>query len=500
MIFLMPHRHLEAALKEIDSGIRSGRGAAARHEIQRLSKDKIPRKFAVPLATLARRADVPLLGLRILNPIVRPTRKVKCDPSSDELVEYAFCLTNSGCHQEALKTLETVNPEQSPQAWLAKTFSLVAQWNYGATIDLLRAYCEAPLLNDYQRLVGRANLVAALVWEQKEEEAETLLSSLLDQTMSGGHHLLHGKLLSLRAQNVITCHHWDKAKEYLSAAEAFLAPMHGLDHLLIRKWHAAYDLQRSRDATTLKALRAIRTEGLGIQHWETVRHCDYLEAIICKDEKLVQRVYFGTPYASFRDRLLKDFGGKVRLPENYLWSLGEKGVSQEMLDILQSESNPSIKLGQALHRTLQCLASDFYRPLRVSTIHYAIYPEEFYNPFSSPWRVHQILKRLRQKLKRDRVPLRVIETGGLYSLGAIYAVKLKVPKEIRFQPRDDFQLQRLRLVLTADAFTVREAAKALGIAQPTALKLLQGALAKESVERNGKGRATTYRFPNQKVA
>ena len=64
----------------IDNSIRKGKDADARLAIRERMKRKLERGDLVSFSRLARRADLALLGLRLLNPIVRADRK-KADAS-----------------------------------------------------------------------------------------------------------------------------------------------------------------------------------------------------------------------------------------------------------------------------------------------------------------------------------------------------------------------------------------------------------------------------------
>src|SRR5207302_175208 len=69
-------------------------------------------------------------------------------------------------------------------------------------------------------------------------------------------------------------------------------------------------------------------------------------------------------------------------------------------------------------RMLQSLALDFYRPLQLAELHERLYPREYFNPFSSPDRVHQAARRLRRWLQENRIPLGISEELGQYRLSS----------------------------------------------------------------------------------
>lgn len=495
---------LAEALAQLDGLIRSGKASDARILLKKLTLKEIPRALIQPLATIARRADMPGLGLKLLNPVVRPERKKIANATDMEKIEYAFCLSNSGAQQEAIKLLDTLDIDQIPQGLLAKSFSYINSWNYKEAIPLLKTYTASPQVEAYQRLVGNVNLVAALVYEELSEEAEELLGALLEETEKGQYRLLHGKLLGYRAQNAIQAKKWEVAGKFLGEAEDYLKEMGGIDVLLMKKWHAVYDcyLQGEKNKN-VDNLRKIKEEAYQIKHWETVRHCDFFEALFCENEELGFHVYFGTPYTSFKHKLLKEWKKPLSLPEQYALKLGSPSPTHKKIRFLIEEAGEkALKHGQASHRAMLALASDFYRPLRVTTLHYALYPNDFFNPFSSRDRVHQALRRLRISLKNLKLPLTLKEEKSLYSLAASSPIELLVPREIESKDRSDFQIQSLQAKWPTDPFSVSQAADHLQVETRTALIFLQKALQKGIVVRSGKGPATRYCFfvENMKAA
>src|SRR5689334_22697302 len=136
-------------VKEVESRIREGNLAAAQERLMAWVKAGVPRAQAWHVATLARRANLDVIGARLLHPIVRGSGRAAATATEKEKIEYAALLARFGAVEEALSLLNPADPEKYPEALLYKSFALVSQWDYHASEPLLRQYIASPRIDDY---------------------------------------------------------------------------------------------------------------------------------------------------------------------------------------------------------------------------------------------------------------------------------------------------------------------------------------------------------------
>lgn len=491
-------KNLIELCKKFDGLIKAGKASEVRAELRKLiSGKKLPRKHLLSFATIARRADAALIGLKLLNPVVHPLRKEPIPATDLEKVEYAFCLSNSGAYAEALNLLKTVSVEKVPQALLAQSFCHVAVWNYAEALIILEKYCKSPLLTPYELVIGEANLAAALIVEKRASEADELCVKLIDYCKKNNNQFLLGKLLSLRAQNAIHCGLWERVPVLLKEARENLGSAGGVDQMLLDKWFAIYELHVAKGSKeSLLHIRNVRSEAIKIKHWESIRQCDAYEAIYTQNARLALHVYFGTPFSSFRKSFVSDYGSNLMIPDSYLLELGSKKMPATLIDLTGTSNINKLgfKRGLLSDKMLLALASDFYRPKRVTSLHYAMYPEAFYNPVSSPDKVHQAIRRLRKELSAENIPLEICEDKGLYTLNSDKFMQIRISRNIEPKSRHQVQLEFLQERFKSEPFSVSEAAKALDLAIPTSFLILNEALLSGALNRFGKGKATRYQF------
>ncbi|MBI4402806.1 MAG: hypothetical protein HY537_01515 [Deltaproteobacteria bacterium] len=489
--------HWQNTLDELDRLIREGHAQSARRKLFKLCTTKIPRSVTLPLASLARRVRLAGQGIRLLNPFVRSTRKAPADASDAERVEYGACLLGIGATEEALNLFRQFDARKMPDVLLYEAFALVTQWDYAGSIPLLTTYLQNPQLSDYQRLVGKTNLAAACVHEKKLTGALALLETLIQETHRANLLLLQGYCLQLLAQGQILQQKWSAARQSLSGAASVLKDAGTLDEFFVRKWQAVLEVSKNGPRSgSLIQLRKVASEARALGHWETQRDCELVEATVTRNKKLALYLHFGTPYPAFRSRIISEMGPTFRIPSEFVWDGSLTANARTIIDLKSGKlpNGSGLKVGQTLHRLLVALCTDFYRPLRVAPLHYLLYPDEFYNPLSSPMRVHQAIKRLKIWFHQTAIPLTVEENNGTYRLVQKGSCAISIPRDKACNSLKDYSLSLLRTGFKQTPFTAADAQNALNISRMSVLRLLQAATRAGTIQRTGTGSVTSYRF------
>lgn len=342
-------------IQYIDGLIRAGRSAKARSELSRHRPHSFTRAERFELAAVARRAALPWLTLRILTPVVRPSTKKSVTATTREKAEYAAALVRVGAGREGAEILASLDSNEFPQVLLYRAHALFTQWEYQPAIPVLEKYLSKDL-DSYQRLIGEINLASAYVHERHYTHAENLLAHLEQSTRKQNLSALYGNTLERLAELAIDRKEWVKAEHHLAQAEKAVEQAAGFDAFFVRKWRSILHLflNTKRSLPEFEAFKLVAIEN---RHWETVRECDAFRAIICQDRDLFLKVYFGTPYASYRERLRTDFKAPITIPEYFPLRLSTKASTSKDLDLLRDETK--LKPGQLKHRILRAMVSDF---------------------------------------------------------------------------------------------------------------------------------------------
>jgi hypothetical protein len=385
-------------LNSIDQLIRSGHFSLARQQLSIHCKNsrKIPRSLLVRVASLWRRSGASMMGLKFLRPLVRPASRRLVNPASpQELTEYAALLQRVGADNEAWRLLVSINPDEAPQALLFQAFGCFRRWDYLSAAPLLERYLQSRELTDYERMIGEVNLVSAFV-ETSRSEVRELLKEIKQKTLLSKSFLLHGNLLMEETKFYLNQNNRTAAMESAKQARQILGHDKTVDSLAVEKLEAVLnDLPQK--------LPRIRDDLRRFGGWENARDCDYQRAILNHDQSLFTHLYFGTPHSKYRERIrLHNYSPSAN---SYVLQLGTKGKSRLEFDTLNPRG--PMKAGQIPHRLLLVLLSDFYRPWRVTELFDKLFPDQYFNPLTSPNIIHQALNRFRSAVDQLNLPLEI---------------------------------------------------------------------------------------------
>lgn len=484
---------VEKFIAEIDQLIRSAQGDSARAKLQALSIKEIDPSEHWKIAALARRVNLPELSIQILRPIVRPVKKISHEPTNEDLAEYAGALLRLGASQEAYKLLQKVNVQRVPEALLFQAILKMKDWEYEAAAGLLKEFL-AKDIPAYSDLVGRMNLAACYLLEGPFDEAKEILLKLVSETEGQKESsLIHANCIRLLGNLELNRNHLQAALGYFYQGESLLGSVGGLESFFSRKWLAITEflIRRSHQ----DGLLSLEREAIEKQHWETLRDIDFHRAFVSQDPGLVQKLYIGTPMVPFRERLQRKFP-KVEIPEAFELKLGDlHATKRTVINTRDVESfKVPLKGGQSIHRLFNTLLSDFYRPFSVPALFECLFPDEYYAPKVSEYRVHQAIKRLRAWFKANKLPLIIEADQNFYRLNAIAPCTLLLGAAVSTSVNaDSHRLSVLKDRLEIE-FSVAEVALLLGVSRRSATDLIRKAVDAGHLEKIGNGPKTRYRF------
>ncbi len=484
-----------------DALLRSGDVSGARVLLSEVDHKEIPRAQAQPCAQLCVRAGLFHQALSILLPIVHPEERIK-DPVTDaELATYALALVKIGSTDEALQLLAKVS-DACPEKHLHTAFALQGIWDYEGAFVHLSKYLSLPGLSDYQIAVAEINLLAAMIPTSRLEAARSLQLDLRKSFAKAGWSLLLKNLQELSCQLLIRTDDLSEAKTALENIENEFGVQESIWDFFIAKWKAYVELRLSPSSQKAREkMVALRAKALELRHWESVRECDRALAQATQDRDLLLKVYFGTPYAAYRQSVFREAQTWLTIPDQFV--LGS--ASGRLFDLKRAMSvdqTIQLKPGQALHRCLVATTADLYRPLYEGNLHAKLFPGEYFNPLSSPVRVLNVVKRFRRWLEEYNLPLALEVASHSYHLvwrdhaanfGLIYAredATISTKEELG----SSVALDRLSKALGGDEFSSVEAADVLQVSKSSIVKALGWGVENGRLIKSGSGRTTRYSF------
>lgn len=488
-------------LQEIEALVVAGKHVEARQSLSLIKPKTIPREWAAPYSQLALRFRDSLQALKILHPIIRPENTFNAPASAQETVAYAYALTNLGAVDESLEMLTKVNAEDEPEVLFQKSIALFKKWNYEDAAPFLVEFIQSDKITYYRRLVGKINLAAALVCLEKWEAAQALLIEIEQICKANKYNFLLGNCYELQAQVHLFSQRYDLAFVCIRQSLNFLENENGIYSLLARKWEAIGLCLSSPNESSLNKLREIRLQAKSLSHWETMRECDLFEAKFTNNAELFQKVIMGTPSESYRQRARKLFGSTLRAVGHYEFSISG-ALSDE---VIEKHFDPYKKNSQGfglyerpyLLYLFEALTQDFYKPSHLGLLFRSLYPEEKFNPYTSPARVLRLLKNLDKWFLKAKVPLRVKFKSSEFQIISQQSISVIVRRGIEKSP-EDAHLFVLKQKFGDKPFSSGLVASSLGISKTTALKLLKQASKNGKLKFFAQGRESRYQFSKSK--
>jgi hypothetical protein len=472
----------KAFLEKCEALVREGRGREATLGLKRVkSVASVPRGDKLGYANLCRRTGLISRGLRALHPVVRPQRAVGEPASAQETAEYAALLQRAGATPEALLILNGLETRATPQVLLFRAFCHFNRWDYEAAEPNLREYLGLAL-TPYEKTVGQINLASALLVNGKWKEAGALLDELIAAALAQNYGRVAANALEMRAQARLSAGEFAAARADLNQAEELLRAESAQDVQFVHKWNAVGEALENGNLGKLLAYRA-RNVRQGI--WENVREADLYLLRAKFHPRRFEHLYFGTPFAGYRARILRTLKTEVPAARYYLFGPGRGAV----VDAESAGPTPKIQAAVSL------LVSDFYRPYSAAGIFSELYPGEFYNVETSPNRVRRLLGRTAAHFRGQGWPLAVVQRAGRFHLKFLGPLRFLVPRDPSMRDANELRLARLSSQFgTADWFRTQDMREALAMS-PSAFKRFAGwARAHDKMERSGATHATYYRI------
>lgn len=452
-------------LSQWDQEIQSGRASVVKKEISKTNIKKVPRTLLLSFCQMARRVGRPELILLWLNPIVRPQKILQENASPQEQAIYALALLRLGAFNEATKLLQDLDPRQDPQIYFYKASLHINQWNYGKAVPELRRYIKATPKKSYEQLVGLLNLCSCLVslrrWSSAELEIQRLYKKLKRQDLP----LLTGNLLEIRSQMHLSQNQYDNSLKDIQLAQKYLSSESGRAHLYVHKWEKIIQLRRNKNKVTNDYFDKIKEVAQNIQDWETLRDCDFQLALHNQDAVGLEHLYWSSFFPNYKKRVIQSMSSSLVLKDSYIWyhHSFEKSTVEKPVDLVLLTTSP------CLRKLFQLLLSEHYRPLRVTEIFATVYPDEYYNPLSSPAKIKRLIQRGRILLKQKNLDMEIANWDQSYKLKASPKYPLVIHKNLPEVIKNDVPDRFLKL----SHFTCQDWAKYFSISLRTARRQLQ---------------------------
>ncbi len=508
-----------ASIATIESLIRSGQMSEAQlrlnEELPKLKPESLP-----IWARLARRSGNNDKPLKLLfNKIRKETTDLQPN-SVAEIAEYAACLTRFGACEEAFTLLNSLAPDAPssyPPVAFYWAFLHARDWNYADALKQLKIYAAAPGLDEYDKAIATLNLASCHLALGQTEKAELAVAHLNQCEFETSWVLLQRNIAELQTQLAFKKKDFNTALAIIAKEKDAVSPQSQIAHgdaeenktrlisyndLYIKKWHTLVTaFQNPNDPQLSSRFLELRHDAAKMRDWETIRECDYYHGHLTRNKKQLLRVFFGTPFALYRKRILIENPWlEAEIETEYIFKASRQASPTKLLDLKTGKINgepTAIRPGMILHRLIYRLFSDLFRPLSIGEVFYIASPNQFFDPNSAPLRAHQVIHRLRKWIKKLDLDLDVSERDGYYR------ARLKEGLAVRYSPEqpagtpssESIYIEKLKDHFAKTIFSASEAMESLQVSQSKANRILANAVQEGRIVKIGVSRATRYHFP-----
>lgn len=480
-------------LSEIDDLIQAGQNDTAHERIQEISKNKIPRTLYSYFVRLCWRSGNFNIGLQLLNPLIK-NRSAKL--STAEWIEYAMCLNNIGAVREAQTTLSNyAAPHELYSLYMA--FSCIYQWDYEQAVTYLNKALSTLEPNSYFYSVAQINLLASLVAIEDFASANKLYLNL-KTNLPFNYKRLHTNLTEIYLQMLCGEKKYAEGINFLNQqfSEKTLS---GPEKIFFTKWKTILEVDAG--ISDKESLLLISRTAYDLSMWEVARDCETRYAFITKNPIFIKRVFFGTPWAKFRERIFNKFKDEIDFSQGFEMWLTPKDDSSLIAKtepLILVDTNEGLigkwplKKGSLSHRLIKALSTDLYRPHSLGGLFSNLFEDERFDIATSPNRIYRAISELREIFEAENIPLEVRQIGTGYKLVPIVGVKFKMTPELP-TAKVDFKINSLKTKFKED-FSAKEISDYLKVSIKTAQRLINSAMDSESIEKYKIKTSVRYRW------
>jgi tetratricopeptide (TPR) repeat protein len=487
---------------ELENLVVAGKHSECREVLDGIQPRAIPRSWAARFGMIAFRVHHPTYTLKVLHRFIYPENHFDEPATVQEKTVYASALYTFGAIDESLKILDSMGSGEIPEVWFHTAGAHFCSWNYEAGIPYFKKYIQSSQIDSYKRLVGKVNLASAFIFTCDWDSARELLDQAMTECQSQNYRLLLGNCYELLAQIEIFQGRYENALELLDRAMESLKDQGGFYELYAEKWRLIALCMKDTNLNNLNTLKVFRGKAFALGHWNTVRECDLFEGLVTKNDELIRKVIMGTPYEPYRRRVRKLFDTHLIAKGQYELLLTEgdpRGPETPIFDPNKKGTAPGALYERPLLLALyNALLSDFYQPANLGRLFQKIYPDEKFNPYSSPDRVLKLLKRLNTWFGENGYPIQISFKKSEFRLLSSTPIVVVVHRGASLSATDG-KISELKGRFQSKTFSTADVCETLGISKSSANRLLAEALKEGKLIKDKARIGRTYCFSQSNV-
>ncbi len=495
-------------LQKIENHIQLAQISKARQLLLTIPYGELAEAEAIQYAHLSRRSGSSLRGLKMLKPFVNIEGFGKLKASDEIQLTYAAGLNSLHLLKEAnaifLNLKNTLDPENksTSQLYFFMGLNAISRWDYENASQYF-SLANRWLTNEYVKQVAMVNYLASLVYLEKYSFVLQVIDAEILASERNNWNLLVANLLEIKGQAYLFLEDYEVAKICFEKSIRLHGETNLMQQLLLQKWQLIMEL-RQKEIYNKQKWYQLRTQARHANLWELCRDLDFYSLFHCFDSSIFHKLIYGTPFDSYKIRLIKAQHSVQILEDPFIWNL------PDLIEDAKSESNfyskkPStlkiISMKEIETRTdifsvldiqgVKCLSEDFYRPVSMGQVYTQVFSDQYFQPETGYQRVQKFMQRLRIKLKKLDPLFEIGQYRGHFYLAGKLAIEVPYPIKQTWQ-KDRHIYKDLQLP-TSEYFSSREVAKLNSfISYRQVMRKLNHVLEKGIIGKIGQGPSSKY--------
>lgn len=496
-------------LQKIENHIQLAQISKARQLLLTIPYGELAEAEAIQYAHLSRRSGCALRGLKMLKPFVNIEGFGKLKANDEVQLTYAAGLNSLHLLKEAnaifLNLKNSLDPENksTSQLYFFMGLNAIARWDYENASQYF-SIANCLLTNEYVKQVAMVNYLASLVYLEKYSLVLQVIDAEILASEKNNWNLLIANLFEIKGQACLFLEDYDVAKYCFEKSIRLHGETNLMQQLLLQKWQLIMELRQKGIYNEPKWYQ-LQTQARHANLWELCRDLDFYSLFHCFDSSIFHKLIYGTPFDSYKIRLIKAQHSVQILEDPFIWNL------PDLIEDAKSESNFYSKKPSTLKKIsmkeietradlfsvqdlqgIKCLSEDFYRPASLGQLYTQVFSDQYFQPETGNQRVQKFIQRLRIKLKKLDPLFEIGQYRGHFYLAGKLAIEVPYPIKQERQWGRRHECNDLQLP-TSDYFSSREVAKLNSlISHRQVIRKLNHVLEKGIIGKIGLGSSSKY--------
>ena len=466
--------------------VRSGQGDLVKTEIEKLKPHDVHERYYGALCNLARRVGAYGFAFSFFKNYYFENESKGFE--EDFLGEYAALVSEVGASSVGTKLFNKITNPSLAKTYYLKGLYYMRSWQYKDAENQWDEFLKHEK-QDYWIQIGQLNFAACLIHNKKFSHAEDILKQL-EQSKSQLSQMSLGILNELWGEYYFFNNDHSKALECFTKSKDVLNDSNSPTYFYAQKWVHIIELM---NGNVDSSWQQFRQQSLEYGYWEIVRELDKYWALKQKNENLIKRLYFGTPFNEYKENLIQFFNWQ---PPSEYNTAPEQEISFDRKSLTFFSQDNEVSSTPLFQNLLYHLSLDLYRPTSSAYLFDCIYKDQYYSPEFANQRVYSLMTRFRKFCEENSINIDVSASHLGFSVNTTESSLLYSTGETQLPKTDDHGLiiEEIKArYMNNEEFISRDIVEIFSVSPRTANRILSKGVEAGDFIKMGQSKSTKFK-------